>query len=62
MCVCVSSLPQLLNLARGIGQLVMLYRRVMTLAGLTTRVAELLELVSSKQSEGEQALELLRVC
>ena len=56
----VTNTQLLLNLARGIGQLVMLYRRVMTLAGLTTRVAELLELVSSKQSEGEQALELLR--
>eukprot|EP00696_Hemimastix_kukwesjijk_P004274 gnl/Hemi2/15273_TR5142_c0_g28_i1.p1 gnl/Hemi2/15273_TR5142_c0_g28~~gnl/Hemi2/15273_TR5142_c0_g28_i1.p1 ORF type:complete len:612 (-),score=123.20 gnl/Hemi2/15273_TR5142_c0_g28_i1:223-2058(-) len=36
----------LLNLARGIGSVVMLYRRTTELAGYTERVAELMELLS----------------
>lgn len=38
----------LINLARGIGQLVMLYRRIMTLSGLTARVSELLEMMDER--------------
>jgi hypothetical protein len=54
LCCAVCSMRLLQNTSRGIGDLILIYKRMTGLAGHTSRVAELLEQVRTRGLGGRQ--------